>query len=527
MKLWYEGEDIEYSCTCPFAADGWFCKHCVAVGLAWDAESRGTGESGKARKPSNTMDDIRAFLTRQDKSKLVEMLLREALENEGLRERLLLETARVDLAHLDLDAYRRAIRNAVGAGDFVDYDSAGGYARGISRVVESVAALLSDDHAAEVIELTEYALSCMEEALGHVDDSDGYMGGVLRELHELHHRACQQAKPDPLELARRLFRWEMTSQWGFFSGAVEDYAGVLGEEGLAEYRRLAEAEWASVPALGPGDAREFYGPRSRVTHVMETLARQSGDVEALVEVKRRDLSHSGDFLEIAEIYRAASRHDEALAWAERGMESFPKNRDWRLGDFLADEYQRRGRHDEAMNVIWHQFTESPYLDTYRKLRAHARRTARKSEWKQWREKGLTHLRASIERKKKQAGRAKSNWHWDVDHSELVRILLWEKKYEDAWREAQEGECSGELWLELAASREQRHPEDALAVYRSRVAPTVEMTNSTAYEQAVALLRKVRELLTRLGRPAEFDDYLAALRVEYKRKRNFIKLLESL
>jgi len=32
---------------------------------------------------------------------------------------------------------------------------------------------------------------------------------------------------------------------------------------------------------------------------------------------------------------------------------------------------------------------------------------------------------------------------------------------------------------------------------------------------------------RLDRVTEFDDYLAALRVEYKRKRNFIKLLEGI
>ncbi len=176
-----------------------------------------------------------------------------------------------------------------------------------------------------------------------------------------------------------------------------------------------------------------------------------------------------------------------------------------------------------MSLNWRQFTESPHLDTYRKLRAHAR----KSEWKQWREKALAHLRASVEREKKQARRARSNWREEVDHSELVRILLWEKKYEDAWRAAQEGGCSDGLWLELAAGREERHPEDALTVYRGLVAPTVEQTNSAAYQRAVALLRKVYDLLTRLGRPAEFDDYLAALRVEYKRKRSFIKLLDAI
>jgi hypothetical protein len=44
---------------------------------------------------------------------------------------------------------------------------------------------------------------------------------------------------------------------------------------------------------------------------------------------------------------------------------------------------------------------------------------------------------------------------------------------------------------------------------------------------VALLRQVRELLTRLGRPAEVDNYLPALRVEYRRTCSFIKLLDEI
>ncbi len=35
VKLWIKKGGIDYSCTCPVGADGDFCKHCVAVGLAW------------------------------------------------------------------------------------------------------------------------------------------------------------------------------------------------------------------------------------------------------------------------------------------------------------------------------------------------------------------------------------------------------------------------------------------------------------------------------------------------------------
>jgi hypothetical protein len=472
------------------------------------------------------MDDVRTFLERQDKNRLIEMLLNEAMENDSLRERLFLETARMNPERIDLATYRRAIKKAIHVDDFVDYYSAHTYAQGIHRVIEAIAALLDDGHAAETIELTEYALSQIEEALGLIDDSSGRIGGIMCETQGLHHRACQLAKPNPVELAGRLFEWETGSEWETFYGAAESYADVLGQKGLAEYRRLAQTEWSRVPALEPGeDDTERYGKRFRITSIMESLARKSGDVEALVEIKRRDLSHPYSYLKIAEIYREAGKHDEALEWAERGWKAFQEKKDWRLGEFLADEYHRRGRPHEAMDLIWEQFAESPCLANYQNLHTHAHKAGR-AEWSPWRERALVTLRATIEGQKKQAKRSKTYWHWsDIDHSELVRVFLWEKKYDEAWREAQAGGCSDDLWMQLAAVREREHPEDSLSIYKERIAPLVEMTNNTAYKEASEILQKVRKLMTRLDRGAEFDNYLLALRVEYKRKRNFIKLLD--
>ena len=41
----------------------------------------------------------------------------------------------------------------------------------------------------------------------------------------------------------------------------------------------------------------------RITHIMETLARRTGDLEAIIAVKARDLSSPYAFLQIAETYR--------------------------------------------------------------------------------------------------------------------------------------------------------------------------------------------------------------------------------
>lgn len=87
VKLWADRGSLRYSCDCPFADEGNFCKHCVAVGLAWISEIN-TGIT--------KLDDVRALLERHEKRKLIEIILREALDNERLCERLLLEVARAN-----------------------------------------------------------------------------------------------------------------------------------------------------------------------------------------------------------------------------------------------------------------------------------------------------------------------------------------------------------------------------------------------------------------------------------------------
>lgn len=67
----------------------------------------------------------------------------------------------------------------------------------------------------------------------------------------------------------------------------------------------------------------------------------------------------------------------------------------------------------------------------------------------------------------------------------------------------------------------------MTVYQKLVDPVVERTNNCAYAEAVVLIRRMRNLLKRPGEEEEFRQYLGTLRRDFKRKRNFIKLLDKL
>ncbi len=515
VRFWAEDEVLDYSCDCPLGMDKEFCKHCVAVGLAWLAgESPGDMPGG-----SVTMDDVRRYLEGREENALVGIILEQAMEDELLRERLLLRAAREGGRSPDLDAFRRAIVNAFDPGDFPE--SYKEYARGIENTVRSLSELLGENFAAETIELAEYALRAAENAMGY--DAEGYMLGVLQNIERLHHEACRQAPPDPEILARRLFEWELNGHYDTFFDAVDTYADVLGERGLTRYRRLAGEEWAGVPTLGPGEGDSgLHRGRFRITHIMETLAVRENDLEALVAIMSRDLSHPHAYLRIAEVYHRAGDHDQALEWAEEGMWVFPDKAYYRLRGFLIEEYHRRGRHGDAMDLVWAEFVERSHLEGYRRLKDHADLDG---SWHSWRGKALDFVREDMARRKKES--QGSYFPRRIDHSALVEILLWEGNVEDAWREAKEGGCSDESWLELAGRREQDHPRDALDIYEARIEPLIEQTNNAAYRDAYDLLLKTRELMRRLDLEAEYEEYVDLLRLEYKRKRNFMKLLDEM
>jgi len=528
VRLWADEGEINHSCTCPMGEGGNFCKHCVATALAWQNQLREEVPGcAKSKDRSVTMQDVRAVLLNRDHASLVDALMAWAKTDDALCERLLLTAAKETEGGINLATFRRAIDAALETGNYVDYHGMASYARNAEEVIDRVEDVLREGHPEAAIELTEHALKTAGRAMGSMDDSDGYMRGILDRLQEIHLQACNAAKPEPVALARKLFAWEMHSQWEVFLGAAEPYANVLGTKGMEAYRKLAGAEWAKVPARAPGSQEsETYERRFRITYIMETLARLSGDVEALVAVMSRDLASAYSFLQIAEVYRKARKRGKALEWAEKGLRAFPERTDPRLREFVANEYHRRKRHEEAVGLIWANFLDHLSLETYQELAQHAEKAA---SWKTWRDQALAEVRKRTAESKNRA--AKQGWFispygYDTGHSLLVRIFLYEKDVESAWREANEGGCSAELWLELARLREKDHPEDAARIYLSQVEPLVSQKNNQAYADAVGLLGRTRALMIRLSQRQAFDDQVTVIRATHKPKRNFIKLLDQ-
>lgn len=461
--------------------------------------------------------DIKAYLTTLSPGVLVEMLLKAALHDERLYQSLLVKSDRSANGDNLIETFREAIDKATFVEDYIEWRHVGAFAHKFEQVCDALAELLKPGSASMLAELAEYAIECAEEALEQVDDSAGEVGQSISSLGELHLKACLMAQDDPANLAERLLHLSMTLPFGICHFDVTTYRDALGQEGLMRYRELAQEQWSKVP---PRDPKAGYDSgNSTITHIMEQLAEMRGDVDELVAIKARNLSSAHRYCLIAQIWAEAGQQDTALEWAERGLHAFPERPDNRLRDFLVAVYLSRQRNEEALQLTWIQFEENGSLENYIKLNDVC---CKLGQWPAQRERALALavLKASAPVRGKPDTAPPNN-------SVRIQIALWENDLDVAYELTQHGFCERNLLTSVAETLESTRPGNAVSLYRRVVPPIVEQTNNGAYEMAVKIIARVGVLMNVQNQSPLFEEYVLALRSQFKLKRNFIKLLDGM
>ena len=523
------GDELEYECDCPVGDDGIFCKHAVAVALSW-LENAGEEvfrppdrESGKSRRKRKThAEQIREFVETLSESSLREWLVEAADRDRGLRDKLLL-TAKAR-AGTGAPALMSIVRQAARLSGYLDWRQAGDYADRLADLTRLLDERIVDGDP-KLVEIIEEAIALAHEALGHIDDSDGLVMPAIMQLRAVHERACKSLDTAPVPLAERLFRFQTTGDWDTFHSVLPAYESALGSSGLGRYRELVEAAWKRVPALGPETPRtQFDISRFRIEHAMEELAEFSGDVEALIRVKSHNLSSPHAFLELAELLRHHGRHDEALAWAEKGIAAFDEERNDDLVDFCIHEHLRRGNAGLVESLAWQRFVRQPGSDAYFQLAGVAKRIARDETLAA---RALEHLWALVRAEEAPNAKRLPGWQRPI-RSALVTIHLRQNEPEKVWETFCGGPVDVRLWDKVAAMRGKTHPDDAVGIYRQTLPHAVAAgTRGAQYGDAFAIVKAMRDLRSAQGQDALFRQELAQFRATWRAKRNFIKLLATL
>lgn len=498
------GTRIGGECSCPAFEDFGFCKHLVATALTANDADPATGDGA--------LDRIRRHLRGKDSETLIAMIMDLAERDDLLFRHLEMEAVTAaDDDKTVLSRLRKAVTDATRTGGFVHYREATAWAEGVDAVLDHVVGLVSAGRAALALRLIDHAMARIEKAIEEIDDSDGHCTGLLNRARDVHLAACRAVRPEPVALARDLYAREVEGAWDTFDGAAELYAYVLGEAGLAEYRRLATEAWAKIPPLMAGRRAtdDFSSERRRLVAILDFFAECDGNVDARIALRAHDLSSPWRYLELARFCHSAGREDEALRHAEEGLWLFEDDPpDERLVNFTVDLHLAAGRSEQAAALLWRAFEKRPGLDLYRQLRDLNGETTR--------DRAIAFLRERLAK-----DRSQSRWHFPADL--LIGVLMAERKFAEAWDVTRQHGASDGLKEALAMASEASHPGEALAVYAARINQLVSAGGNVNYEDACRLLA----CMAALRDPSEQAAYVADLKGRFKAKRNFMKLLAAM
>ena len=503
VELDWSGSLPDGSCTCPHHADGNFCKHLVATGLA----AIDTGRVAVDDTSGSTADAaLQSAVLAMDVDELRDLVTTLAQRDDGVRRLLEIRatTAAGDDAHAtaEMEAY---VRNALAFRGSVDYRRSFEVAGVASEVLDELENHLNSGSAETVRPALLRALTQLRKMLEQVDDSSGSIGDQCQRAAGLYAQACRLGTPDPVKLATWLVKFRADSP-GWPHLVLADFVEAFDEQALATYRR-------AVAALDRKLEGQDHWKRFEVDAMLLELADHDGDVDRAVHLlsQREHLGYGA----IVDRLRAAGRTADAVAWIDRAVvdgriSSHGGGNDfWLSPDDVAKTYQGLGRIDDAVNVLRADFVRQPSVGTYRVLLDFAAGVDRADTERTW---AFDHAR-QLATDRFAAGAV------------LVQICLGEGDVDAAWQAA-DRYGPGWAWRELADRGAKARPVEAADLYRPQLEKDLRQPNSKLYPDIAATLATMAKLYERGGRSADFASFIAQLRQDYGRRPSLMKALDA-
>lgn len=213
---------------------------------------------------------VRAWLATLPAEDLVQRLVAAAIRDPVLGESLRCEAAQAAVGGLDLAALRESIERLTAVDSRVTWEDAGEIGSQVKTAVELLRGAIDRAPTVALVELCEFAWWRAERVVMEVQDSETWSAGVLADLAGLHRRLCEAVRPDPEELATRLFHRRLQSGLGLFDRVLIEYRELLGDRGLARFRELVDSAWRALPREQPGESPRLH--RSELRRMRQELA---------------------------------------------------------------------------------------------------------------------------------------------------------------------------------------------------------------------------------------------------------------
>ncbi len=519
---------LDYQCDCAAGVEGNFCKHGVAAGLAWLNKS---ATPKKRRAKRVTVNDAANLLREEDHAVVVGMVVEWARDDKELAKKLIAYAAHRTSPEAAAAIVEKQLKEAMRSKGHLDaHHKVRVWLQTAEPAVDALERLLADGQPAAVVRICEAALAELSRVLEKAYDYENLIVAIEDRIAGLHRDACEQAPPDPDELASALLKLQLDPHLDSFRDAYKAYGGLLGEDGLALFRILAEDAWATEQRereeqglKRSGQYGYGYAYRSGAQRVMKSLALDAGDIDRFIEIMGGTISTEQEYGEIVSACREHGLEDSALEWAEKALKALPDRPLPQIRNFVAEQYKKRGRVKEGVQVMWKAYVGSQCsVERYGLLEEFVRPLG---DWDRMRPRALDAAReASLDRMAVTWRRR--SYQQESSREPLIRIYMYEEDIGAAWREATDGGCGWYLWRELAALREKDHPEEVIEVYFNLAKESIDRQHGSNYREAVELLIRAAESARKANQGARFRAGFAAIQAEHRHKRNLQMLLRE-
>jgi hypothetical protein len=377
--------------------------------------------------------------------------------------------------------------------------------------LEELAAELNQEMAGQperATALYELLLAGCYEKTNELDDSSGSLAMFVERLFCGWVRTRQAAQADSGQTATWLLARMDEDPHGYCRHLEKEVAKVLDEPEQVAFLRGIEAR------AGAGEDGRLKAPESAPRRWVEALRNvylAGGQLDAYIALAESSGLSARDCQEIAEMLMARDRLPEALAWVERGLAL--EKQDW--GGHGLDRLRRAllvqlGRGDEALQSAWADFVASPHRYSYQHLSALIPEAERQS----WRERVLEVV-----------GRARLPERMELllilEEPDLLASLV------DQTSDPGLEDLSHTLGEPAAALLERGHPGPAARLWRAQALRILHAQRSKYYEVAVLDLAHARDGFLAAGQGEVWDQTVAQLLVEHRRKLGFMEGFQRL
>jgi len=401
---------------------------------------------------------------------------------------------------------KRAIVNALEPGRFIAWRGVGDFIEELDEVREELLPMGdADGQPAEAAELLETFIAGCYEKADEIDDSSAEFCVFVTEIYADWIRARQAAGADPAETAAALLSWWVHDDYGFCGDLHSWGTEALDRDGLEAMDLAARALEDVEPRFASG-----------MLEIRKSVRERLGDTEAFVALcEDAGGACPADCEVLAGMFRLRGRPEEALAWADRGLE-MERQGDrrgppaWALDHLRRDLLKELGRDAEAAGSAWSSFVRAPCGLAFEALME----TVKPEEREAWKARALEAIS-------------------EADPYVRLELLL---VMEDRDRLAEMVAATPREWLSeishhllepAAGLLPADHPVLAAKLEVAMALRLVEARKSRYYDVALERLQRARDLLLANGGQQHWDDLTEAIRVRHGAQYGFMPGFERL